>query len=144
MITYTSNIRVGYAETDKMGFVHHSNYVRYYETARWELFRSLGLSYKAIEDQGIWMPVIDVHAVYKKPAFYDDLLRIETNIKELPRVKFHCHYDVYNQNNELINHAIVTLAFMNEQTRKPCQVPPFVLAVLSQHVRHEAAEHAHS
>lgn len=133
MITYTTNIRVGYAETDKMGFVHHSNYVRYYETARWELFRSLGLSYKEIENHGIWMPVIDVHAVYKKPAFYDDVLHIETAIKELPRVKFHCHYTIKNQNNELINTAIVTLAFMNEQSRKPCQVPTFVLEVLSKY-----------
>lgn len=140
MISHTATIRVGYAETDKMGFVHHSNYVRYYETARWELFRSVGLTYKSIEEQGIWMPVIDVHAVYKKPAFYDDILRIETHIKDLPKVKFHCHFSLFNQHNEEINHAVVTLAFMHEHNKKPCAVPDFILNTLSPYfVRKEVA-----
>ena len=94
MITRDIPIRVRYYETDCMGFVHHSNYVRYYETARTEMLRELGMTYPELEAQGIMLPVIDVQSRYVSPAFDDDLLTVS-----------------------------VTLAFMNAATRRACRAP---------------------
>ena len=71
---FNIEIRPGYSETDQMGFVHHSNYVKYFETARWELFRTLGIPYKLVEGAGFLLPVIKMEMEFLKPAFYDELL----------------------------------------------------------------------
>ena len=73
MITYDVKIRVWYKHTDQMGFVHHSNYICYYEEARSDLMRSMGLSYAEMERRGIIMPILEVHSFYKKPAFFVSL-----------------------------------------------------------------------
>ena len=83
MISHQCKIRVLYPDTDKMGYVHHSNYARYCEKARWELLRELGITYKEIEDSGIMLPVVGMSFKYLKPAVYDELLRIETELKEI-------------------------------------------------------------
>ena len=84
MITRDIPIRVRYYETDCMGFVHHSNYVRYYETARTEMLRELGMTYPELEAQGIMLPVIDVQSRYVSPAFDDDLLTVRVTLAEMP------------------------------------------------------------
>ena len=83
MITRDIPIRVRYYETDCMGFVHHSNYVRYYETARTEMLRELGMTYPQLEAQGIMLPVIDVQSRYVSPAFDDDLLTVRVTLAEV-------------------------------------------------------------
>lgn len=75
--------RITYSDTDQMGFMHHSNYLRYYETARWELFRNIGLPYTEIEDEGYIFPVVNVTIKYLKPALYDQEINIVTSISSL-------------------------------------------------------------
>ena len=113
MITRDIPIRVRYYETDCMGFVHHSNYVRYYETARTEMLRELGMTYPELEAQGIMLPVIDVQSRYVSPAFDDDLLTVRVTLAEMPKVKMRFDYEVFRENGERINTGSVTLAFMN-------------------------------
>lgn len=93
-------MQVLYADTDKMGYVHHPNYARYCERARWELFRDIGISYKMIENSGIMLPVVGMSFKFIKPAIYNELLKIETVLHELrgPLIKF--AYKIFNEKNE--------------------------------------------
>ena len=90
MITHDTKIRVWYKHTDQMGFVHHSNYICYYEEARSDLMRSMGLSYADMERKGIIMPILEVQSVYKRPAFFDDCLTVRILLREMPtaRIRF--------------------------------------------------------
>lgn len=122
MIEHTINIRVRYAETDAMNFVYYGNYATYFEVARVELMRNIGLSYRSIEDMGIWMPVIDFHIQYFKPAQYDDEVVIKVNVDELPTTKMIFKYETY-LDNVFINRAETTLVFVNAETKKPQRCP---------------------
>jgi acyl-CoA thioester hydrolase len=118
-----TTVRVRYAETDKMGYVYYGNYTQYYEVGRVEAMRSLGTSYKDMEDNGVMLPVYTCNLKYMKPALYDDLLLIKTIIKELPTLKITFDYEIYNQKNELLNTGNTTLVFINMSTNKPCRAP---------------------
>ena len=130
MITRDIRIRVRYKETDAMGFVHHSNYVNYYEVARTEMLREFGTSYKELEDEGIMMPVMEVSMKYLRAAHYDDLLTVRITLTELPIVKMVFEHEVYNQNGELLNTGKVVLAFMNSKTRRACRAPKWFVELL--------------
>ena len=123
MIIYDSKVRVRYGETDKMGYAYYGIYPQYYEIGRTELIRSFGLSYKKLEDEGIMLPVLSLDIKYLKPAFYDDLLTIKTKIIKLPSVRIEFEYEVYNQNNELLNTGKTTLVFIDAKTRRPRKAP---------------------
>ena len=86
MISHDTQIRVLYRDTDKMGVVYHANYIVYYEAARNEMFRSIGLPYTELESMNIAMPIVEVESKYKAPAFYDELLTVRATMKELPAV----------------------------------------------------------
>jgi len=118
-----TTVRVRYAETDKMGYVYYGNYTQYYEVGRVEAMRSLGTSYKEMEDSGVMLPVYTCNIKYLKPALYDDLLIIKTIIKEIPTLKITFDYEIYNQKNELLNTGNTTLVFINMSTSKPCRAP---------------------
>jgi acyl-CoA thioester hydrolase len=79
----TTEIRVRYGETDQMGYCYYGNYAQYFEVGRVETLRSLGMSYKSLEENGIMLPVLDFSINYNKPALYDDLLTIETTIVKI-------------------------------------------------------------
>ena len=124
MLTSETKIRVRYAETDQMGVVYHSNYFPYFEVARVESSRQLGMSYAEIEKMGVIMPVVDVHARYLRPALYDDLLTIKTSLKELPlhhKVEF--HHEVFNEKEELLCVGKIILYFMEKETMKRTIMP---------------------
>ena len=123
MFTCNTKIRVRYAETDKMGFVYYGNYAQYFEVGRVELLRSIGLSYKSLEEMNIFLPVTKFKIKYLKPAFYDDLLTIKTTIKQINNFKLIFKYKIYNEQDELLNTAETTLVFVNLETRKIC-IPP--------------------
>jgi acyl-CoA thioester hydrolase len=123
MLRHETMIRVGYADTDPMGFVHHSNYMRYFENARGELFRKLGLNYREMEKNGIQMPVLSFHINFMHPAYFDDLLSIRVFIKEQPKAKIKFEYETYNQSGLLINTGETILCFMNSDTKKACFPP---------------------
>lgn len=123
MFIAETKIRVRYSETDQMSYVYYGNYAQYYEVARVEALRSIGTSYKELENAGFMMPVIQMNINYKMPALYDEELKLVTYIKKLPTVKMEFHYEIYNTDNMLINSAITTLVFVHKETRKPCRCP---------------------
>lgn len=94
MTKYETKMRVEYYETDAMGIVHHSNYIRYFETARTELFRSKGYSYDAMEKSGIYMPVLSVSAEFKQPAVYDEVISVFCWIEKLKGASIELRYEV--------------------------------------------------
>ncbi|GAC1464258.1 MAG: thioesterase family protein [Isosphaeraceae bacterium] len=87
-------IRVRYAETDRMGLLHHANYIVYFETGRIELLRKSGLTYGAIEDAGHLLVMVDIGCKYKRPAHYDDLLTLRTIVERVTHVKIVHRYEV--------------------------------------------------
>src|SRR5437867_12981817 len=87
-------IRVRYADTDQMGFAYYANFLRWFEVGRAELIRDLGSSYRAIEEAGVALPVVEARCRYLKPARYDDLLAIETGLVELGRASVRFGYRV--------------------------------------------------
>lgn len=91
---FESKIRVQYHETDAMGIVHHSNYVRYFETARTEMMRQSGYSYDEMEKAGVWMPVLSVDVSYKMPAVYDEVLTLYCWIERLKGASVELGYEV--------------------------------------------------
>lgn len=119
-----------YPDTDKMGTVHHSNYVKYYETARWELFRSIGLSYQSVEESGYMLPVISMKFKFIKTTKYDAKLTVKTTLKAIKGARIWFTYKLYNENNELINQAETELAFVSINNWKPCAAPEFVLKAI--------------
>ncbi len=123
MIKTETTLRVRYGETDQMGFVYYGNYAQYYEVGRVEAMRSLGFSYREMEEGGILMPVINLTINYKKPALYDDEVRVVTMVKEMPKVRITFDYECYNQKNDLLNTGSVTLVFIDKTRNKPT-VPP--------------------
>ncbi len=131
MFTHEHAIRVRYAETDQMGVVHHSSYVLYTEEARTEALRSLGVSYKGVEDLGVAMPVHHMNFEFKKAAYYDDLLTIKTMLKELPTVRINFSYEIYNQEKELLTNAQVTLYFVDKASGRPTRCPLYLMELLA-------------
>ena len=123
MFTHTTKIRVRYSDTDQMKYVYYGVYAKYLEVGRVELLRSIGTSYKQIEELGFGLPVVNLKINYRRPAFYDDLLTIETTIKQINNIKLIFKYKIYNEQNELLNTAETTLVFVNLETRKIC-IPP--------------------
>ena len=116
-------IRAGYADSDQMGFVHHSNYVKYLEHARWEVFRELGSTYKSIEESGIHMPVIDMQLRFIKPIYYNDPVRIEVQMTLIGSTRLLFKYHFFEQWDHLIHKAETVLASTKKNTKKPCRVP---------------------
>ncbi|MBK7851143.1 MAG: acyl-CoA thioesterase [Bacteroidetes bacterium] len=123
MYTSEVQVRVRYAETDQMGYVYYGNYAAYFEVARVEALRSLGFSYKKLEEDGVMLPVLDFSVKYFKPAFYDDVLTIRTTIRVMPQARIHFEYDTYNEKEVLLNSASTTLVFINRKTNRPCPAP---------------------
>lgn len=122
MFSFSTQRRVLYGETDKMGYLYYGNYASYYETGRVESMRSIGLVYKELEDKGIIMPVLDMSVKYLKPAFYDDLLTVKTILPEFPDgFKLYFQYEIFNQHNQLLNTGDSTLIFFDAKIRKPIQ-----------------------
>ncbi|HKR03592.1 MAG TPA: thioesterase family protein [Bacteroidia bacterium] len=119
------NIRVRYAETDRMGYVYYGNYATYFEVARVECLRTMGMTYKEMEDEGIILPVLEYYIRFIKPAFYDDLLTIKTVIKNMPGARITFEYETFNEKNILLNVANTTLVFINKNTLKPCPAPDY-------------------
>jgi acyl-CoA thioester hydrolase len=89
------SVRVRYAETDRMGLLHHANYFVYFEMARTELLRHRGISYREIEDAGHFLVIVDIDCKFKRPAYYDDLLIVRTTVERVTHVKIVHHYQVF-------------------------------------------------
>ena len=126
MYTHKTELRVRYGETDQMKFAYYGIYAQYFEVGRVELLRSLGITYRELEEMGFALPVVNYNIDYKRPAFYDDKLTIETSIHEIPKVKIVFNYKTINEKGDLLNTAETTLVFVDSDTGKPC-LPPDIL-----------------
>jgi len=123
MINEKFFFRVSYSDTDQMGFMHHSNYFRYYETARWELFRSIGIPYNEIEKEDVILPVTDASVKFIKPALYDQEIKIITMIKSFKGARIIFDNQAVNEAGEIINEAQITVACVRKSTGKACSPP---------------------
>jgi len=124
-------VRVRYGETDQMGYLYYGNYAAYYEVARVESLRQLGLTYRAIEENGVMMPVLENHSKYLAPARYDELIKIETVVRERPGIRIRFEYEFFNEENKLIHQGETLLVFVNMKTNRPCRAPVELEQVLS-------------
>jgi acyl-CoA thioester hydrolase len=130
MFRFETKIRVRYGEVDQMGYVYYGNYALYYEVARVESLRYLGVTYKEIEETGIIMPVLESQSKFIEPASYDEDLKIVTTICEKPRARIRFDYEIYSQGNKLIHKGETTLVFVDKVTKKPCRPPAILQKVL--------------
>jgi acyl-CoA thioester hydrolase len=131
MYTSETFIRVRYGETDQMRYVYYGNYAMYYEVARVESLRQLGMTYKELEAMGVIMPVLENHSEFLAPALYDELLKIVVTIPEKPSVRIRFHYEIFNEANQLIHKGDTLLAFVNQATGRPCRPPQAFQEVLA-------------
>jgi acyl-CoA thioester hydrolase len=114
-----------------MRYVYYGNYAMYYEVARVESLRQLGLTYKELEAMGIIMPVLENHSEFLSPALYDELLRIVVTIPEKPSVRIRFHCEIFNEQQKLIHKGQTLLAFVNQKTGRPCRPPEAFQKVLA-------------
>ena len=135
MIKTELEIDVRYYETDQMGIVHHSNYIRYFECGRIAMLKELGLPMEKIEEAGIMMPVVGVECRYKVPAKFGDVLKIVTTVDELPRAKMTIRSDIYNPSGDLCCTGSVTIGFIDAQTRRAIRCPEAFLSIFREHIK---------
>jgi len=131
MYSHDTQLRVRYGETDQMGYLYYGRYAEYFEVGRVETIRSLGLTYKELEDKyGIWLPVVSLDMRFVRPAYYDDLLTVHTEIRKMPNeyITFHC--DVFNEKHKLINAGTVRLCFFAAASKKVVPAPEHLLEKL--------------
>lgn len=105
--------KVQYYETDKMGFVHHSNYIRWFEEARSDFFEKIGAPYSATEEMGIISPVLSVNCEYKKSCYYGEEIIVETALQKVGNVKFFVSYRVLSEDGELRAAGTTSHCFLN-------------------------------
>lgn len=130
MYSHTTHVRVRYAETDQMGYVYYGQYPTYYEVARVEALRALGIRYKDMEASGVMMPVLELRCKYIRPARYDDMLRIELRIPVEPQMRIRFEYEIYNEQDVLLNVGETTLVFVDMKANKPVMTPANILQAL--------------
>ncbi len=125
--------RVRYRECDPMGVVYHAHYVDYFEAARTEALRSLGLPYRALEADGIIMPVSELTVRYRRPARYDDLVEVVTRFPEVPAARVRIEYAVERVEPEPSDGPLVTgavvLGFVDRERGRPVRAPAALRAL---------------
>ncbi|MBX7103223.1 MAG: acyl-CoA thioesterase [Gemmataceae bacterium] len=109
-------IRVRYAETDRMGLLHHANYLVYFEQGRTELLRPLGKSYREMEDQGFFLVLHKIDVKYRRPAQYDDVLTLRTSVSRVTPVRIEHKYELM-RGSELLAEGASTLACVDREGR---------------------------
>lgn len=123
MFEHKIKFRVLYSDTDKMGYMYYGQYAKYLEMGRVEALRSLGLSYKAMEDTGVMLPVLDLKLKYIKPLYYDDEVTLTTKVSDLPKTRIYFEYELKNPKGEITTLAETTLVFIDHLNGKPCMIP---------------------
>jgi acyl-CoA thioester hydrolase len=133
MIECTTSLRVRYADTDQMRHAYYGMYFAYFEQGRSDLMRSIGLPYGEFEAMGYFLPVIEAHAVYKKPARYDEMLLIVTTLVDKPVARVRLDYRIYNeQRTEVVVEGYTVHSFVHASTGKPTRAPAHFLEVIEQ------------
>ena len=134
MYVHEVQIRVRYGETDQMGYLYYGNYAQYYEVGRVETIRSLGLSYKEMEEvHGIWLPVVSMDMRFVRPAYYDDLLTVRSELRKLPDTHIVFHVEIFNDKKKLLNAGTVRLCFFDSKIKKVVNATEELLERLKPH-----------
>ncbi len=124
MVSCTTDIRVRYADTDQMKFVYYGKFFEYFEQGRSDLLRAVGLPYPEVEAMGVYLPVIEAGARYRRSARYDDLLHVTTMLKELPIARVRIEYLVMREGEEEpMAEGFTVHTFLNAATGKPTRAP---------------------
>tara|TARA_B110000503_G_scaffold138807_1_gene225723 strand:+ start:1537 stop:1938 length:402 start_codon:yes stop_codon:yes gene_type:complete len=121
MIKSKTTLRVRYSETDQMGFVYYGNYPQYLEIGRVDALKTVGISYRSMEESGYGLPVKDLNIKYYKAALYDDELVVTTQVKYMPTNKIIFDYEIH-RGEDLIITAQTTLFFM-DASKRACRPP---------------------
>jgi acyl-CoA thioester hydrolase len=133
MIKHLTNVRVRYSDTDQMKFVYYAKYFEYFEQARSDMLRAIGLPYPEIERLGIFLPVIEAFAKYKRSARYDELLTIESTLKEMPVARVRIEYKVFREGDEeTMVEGFTIHSFLNAATGKPTRAPAVFVQTLEE------------
>ncbi|WP_339625889.1 thioesterase family protein [uncultured Winogradskyella sp.] len=122
-----TTVRVRYGETDQMGVVYHANYAVYFEVGRTEWLREFGLSYSAMEADGIMLPVVSLSINYKNSARYDDVLKVKTTLKKMPTASIEFEYQLLTDSNVLLATGNTILAFIDIKKNRPTRCPKYLL-----------------
>jgi acyl-CoA thioester hydrolase len=131
MFSFDTQVRVRYADTDQMQVVYHAKYIEYFEVGRTDAMRSIGITYKNIEQSGLVMPVVSVDCKFIRPALYDDLLTIRTSLLQLTNDhKIEFHQSVYNEMDDLLCKGKVVLYFMEKSTYQKINIPTILFEKL--------------
>ena len=126
--SHRTQVRVRYGEVDRMGAVYHAHYLIYFEQGRTEYLRSLGGTYRRLEDDGTLLVVVDTGVRYMRPATYDDLLTVTTRLVDLKRVRMRFEYDVH-RDDDLLAQGFTVLA-ATDRGGRPCRLPDAFRAAL--------------
>jgi len=135
MVSFETQIRVRYGETDRMGYLYYGHYPEYFEVARTDLIRSLGISYRSVEEMGILLPVRSLKIDYKLPALYDELLTVKSYLKSIPAIKLDIDYEIFNPEMKLICTGNTILVFVDAKTRKPTRAPDYFIKAVEIYFR---------
>lgn len=125
---------VRYYETDQMGIVHHSNYIRYFECARNNMMAEFGYPIEKCEEDGVTIPIVSVECRYRHPARMGDVLRVVAMIDKVPLAKLWIRQAVYNQDGELCVEGEVTLGFLSKETGHPTRCPEPLVRAIEKHI----------
>ena len=122
----TDKIKVRYNETDQMGIVHHSNYLKFFELARIEWLEKLNMPYQKIESNNIILPVVKCELKFIKPLIFGDIFFIKVFCSKRPTSTIEFSYQIFNDNNEITTEGKTTLAFLDSIKRKPLRCPKII------------------
>lgn len=131
MIQYDHPVCIYYRDVDKMNIVYYSRYLEFFEEARTELLRSIGLNVTEIEAEGYLLPVVCAHCDYKLGAGFEDELVIRTTIPELPKAKLRIEYEVLKDGDLLVSGY--TIHGFTDAQGKPKRAPDFILSVMQKY-----------
>ena len=110
-----------------MGVVYHANYASYFEIGRTEWLRQYGITYKSMEESGTMLPVVSLSINYKNSACYDDVLKVKTTIKKLPRATIEFAYELVHESGDLLATGNTVLAFVDMVRKRPTRCPKYLL-----------------
>jgi acyl-CoA thioester hydrolase len=131
MASSQTQIRVRYADTDQMRVVHHARFLEYFELGRSDLIRNLGMSYGELEARGIFLPVVEAFAKYRRPALYDELITVESTIAEVPKVSLRIDYKITREGEaDILAEGYTVHGFLNAATNKPTRAPAFFIEMI--------------
>lgn len=144
MIQTECTIDVRYYETDLMGIVHHSNYIRYFEYGRIKMLEEIGLPISEIEGRGVMLPVVSTFCTYKTPSRMGETLRIISSMESMPMAKMKIKTRIVkesSQNPETLPAEIgatvaegeVVIGFIKADTRRPCRIPDYAAEIMQKY-----------